>query len=276
MLGAGRGAARWPARGDHVTVLQRRPAGLGLPEVLADVADRRGGPRAPSPDTTPSSTSPPRSTSPGAGRSSERTNVTGTRVGRRRLSRSRRTAPGARVLALGRPRRVLAGRASAPSRPIRTRARGPYARSKAIAELIALAADGPQLRGARDPSASGLGTRRHPAGGPDRRAGPARRPAGGRVRGGAGRQHVRRQRRRRPGRRPRPGRRGPRTGPGGQQRRTAADRRVARRPSRRRVARRRRAGTCRRRSAPLAGAAVEAVWAVRAGDWDGPPRPTRR
>ena len=38
MLGAG--VARALAeRGDAVTVLQRRPAGLGLPEVLADVAD---------------------------------------------------------------------------------------------------------------------------------------------------------------------------------------------------------------------------------------------
>jgi NAD(P)-dependent dehydrogenase (short-subunit alcohol dehydrogenase family) len=36
----GRGVALALAgRGDGVTVLQRRPAGLGLPEVLADVAD---------------------------------------------------------------------------------------------------------------------------------------------------------------------------------------------------------------------------------------------
>ena len=35
----GSGVARaLAARGDQVTVLQRRPAGLGLPEVLADVA----------------------------------------------------------------------------------------------------------------------------------------------------------------------------------------------------------------------------------------------
>ncbi len=38
MLGRGVALAL-AARGDHVTVLQRRPAGLGLPEVLADVAD---------------------------------------------------------------------------------------------------------------------------------------------------------------------------------------------------------------------------------------------
>ena len=31
-------ARQLAARGDRVTVLQRRPAGLGLPEVLADVS----------------------------------------------------------------------------------------------------------------------------------------------------------------------------------------------------------------------------------------------
>ena len=36
----GRGVARALAdRGDRVTVLQRRPAGLGLPEVLTDISD---------------------------------------------------------------------------------------------------------------------------------------------------------------------------------------------------------------------------------------------
>ena len=36
----GRGVAQALAdRGDRVTVLQRRPAGLGLPEVLADISD---------------------------------------------------------------------------------------------------------------------------------------------------------------------------------------------------------------------------------------------
>ena len=38
MLGAGV-ARELASRGDEVTVLQRRPSGLGLPEVLADLAD---------------------------------------------------------------------------------------------------------------------------------------------------------------------------------------------------------------------------------------------
>ena len=33
-------AQRLQARGDHVTVFQRRPSGLGFREVLGDVADR--------------------------------------------------------------------------------------------------------------------------------------------------------------------------------------------------------------------------------------------
>ena len=43
-------------RGDRVTVLQRRPSGLGLPEVLADLSDRDAVRRA---IARPSPTSPP-------------------------------------------------------------------------------------------------------------------------------------------------------------------------------------------------------------------------
>ena len=75
MLGAGV-AARAGRRGDDVTVLQRRPAGLAASrEVLGDVADRDAVARRPWPGRTRSCTWPPRSTSSGPGRSTSAANV---------------------------------------------------------------------------------------------------------------------------------------------------------------------------------------------------------
>ena len=131
------------ARGDRVTVLQRRPAGLGLPEVLADVADaeavRAGRGR-------PGRGDPPRR--PGRLRRAwpeyARANITGRRPSSPpagpRASAGWCTCPHRRSPTPGRP-----WSGWAPARPIPERARGPYARSKAAAEQIALAADGPEL-----------------------------------------------------------------------------------------------------------------------------------
>ena len=142
MLGAG-SRARWPTGATGVTVLQRRPAGLGLPEVLADVADadavraaacgagRRRPPRRQGQRDRPGGRVP-------AGQRARHPR------GRRRLSGGRRATPGARLVALGRPLRQLAGRPRRRSGRSGA-ARGPYARSKAIAEQIALAADRGQL-----------------------------------------------------------------------------------------------------------------------------------
>ena len=141
MLGAATARAL-AARGDRVTVLQRRPAGLGLPEVLADVADAERGPAAQWPARTPWCTWPPRSTSPDRGRSTRAPTSPAPGPWSPACRAAGRRPAGARVLALGRPRRRTRWSGSAPARPTRRRARGAYARSKAVAEQIALAADG--------------------------------------------------------------------------------------------------------------------------------------
>ena len=131
------------ARGDDVTVLQRRPAGLGLPEVLADVADA---------DAVRAAT---------AGRDAVvhlaakvnvvgpeaeylRVNVGGTRV----VVDACRAAGVARLVhvsspSVAHPGRSLVGRGADPADP--ATARGPYARSKALAEQVALGADSDEL-----------------------------------------------------------------------------------------------------------------------------------
>ena len=131
------------ARGDRVTVLQRRPAGLGLPEVLADVADGSSVRAAVAGhEAVVHLAAKVKVTGPWS--DYERANVAGTRsivdacraAGVRRLVHV--SSPS--VAHSGSP---LFGVGAEPAAP-RT-ARGPYARSKAIAELIALAADDDQL-----------------------------------------------------------------------------------------------------------------------------------
>ena len=220
------------ARGDRVTVLQRRPAGLGLPEVLADVADtdavRRCGGR-------------PRCGGAPGGQGRRHRTVGGIRpgqhrwhpIGDRRLPRCWGRAARTRVLALGCPRRGATGRG-------RRGARRPDTRPRLVRkEQGGGGADrtGRRRRSARrdrDPSAPGLGTGGHPAGQSGGRPGPGGPACSGRVGSGADRQHLCRQRGGRPGgrRRPLPG--GGRSGAGGDQRRAATGRRDARRDLRRR------------------------------------------
>lgn len=131
-------------RGDRVTVLQRRPAGLGLPEVLADVADREA----------------VRSAVDGhdavihlaakvgiLGTWPEflRTNVTGTGV----IVTACRDLGIPRLVHVSSPSvahagSALVGAGAGPAEP--EHASGHYARSKAMAERLALAADGPDLQ----------------------------------------------------------------------------------------------------------------------------------
>jgi 2-alkyl-3-oxoalkanoate reductase len=131
------------ARGDHVTVLQRRPAGLGCAEVLADVADH---------DSVAAAARghevvvhlAARVGITGSWPEFLRTNVAGTRsvVGGCRAAGVRRlvhvSSPS--VAHAGAP---LVGEGAGPADP--DGARGRYARSKALAEQVALAADGPDL-----------------------------------------------------------------------------------------------------------------------------------
>jgi nucleoside-diphosphate-sugar epimerase len=142
MLGAGLARAL-AERGDAVTVLQRHPAGLGLPEVLADVADGSSVRAAVAGhEAVVHLAAKVNVTGPWS--DYERANVAGTRsivdacraAGVRRLVHV--SSPS--VAHSGSP---LFGVGAEPAAP-RT-ARGPYARSKAIAELIALAADDDQL-----------------------------------------------------------------------------------------------------------------------------------
>ena len=143
MLG-GAVARKLAERGDHVTVLQRRPADLGLPEILADVADRDAVRRA----VTNSDVVVHLAAKVGiAGSWSDflRTNVTGTDA----VVQACRDLGVPRLVHVSSPSVAhagssLVGAAAGPADP--DRARGYYARSKAMAEQIALTADGPQLR----------------------------------------------------------------------------------------------------------------------------------
>lgn len=138
MLGAGVARAL-AARGDDVTVLQRRPARLGLPEVLADVAD---------PDAVRAAVAgheavvhlAAKVNVTGAWPEYERANVTGTRS----VVDACRAQGVRRLVYVSSPSVAhtgasLVGAGAGPADP--DRARGPYARSKALGELLALAAD---------------------------------------------------------------------------------------------------------------------------------------
>jgi 2-alkyl-3-oxoalkanoate reductase len=140
----GRGVARALAdRGDQVTVLQRHPAGLGLPEVLTDISD------APSvraavghQDAVIHLAAKVNVIGPEA--EYQRVNVQGTRA----VVNACVTAGVRRLVHVSSPSVThfgssVIGRGADPADP--AAARGPYARSKAAAELIALGADRGQL-----------------------------------------------------------------------------------------------------------------------------------
>ena len=142
MLGAGVARAL-AARGDDVTVLQRRPAGLGLPEVLADVAD---------PDAVRAAVAgheavvhlAAKVNVTGAWSEYERANVIGTRS----VVDACRSLGVRRLVYVSSPSVAhagasLVGAGADPADP--NGARGPYARSKALGELLALAADDHEL-----------------------------------------------------------------------------------------------------------------------------------
>ncbi len=136
-------AERLLARGDEVTVLQRRPSGLVCREVLGNIADAAAVDRAAAGQDAVVHLAAKVDV---VGPWSEyyRTNVVGTRhvvaacrsegVGRLVYVSSPSVAHGGSAL-------VGAGAGQADPQ----RARGPYARSKAVAELEALAADSPDL-----------------------------------------------------------------------------------------------------------------------------------
>jgi nucleoside-diphosphate-sugar epimerase len=140
----GRGVARALAdRGDRVTVLQRRPAGLGLQEVLTDISDA---------DEVLGAISghdavihlAAKVNVVGPETEYQRVNVQGTRA----VVDACLTAGVRRLVYVSSPSVAhsgtsLVGHGAGPAEP--HAARGPYARSKAAAEQIALAADDGQL-----------------------------------------------------------------------------------------------------------------------------------
>jgi nucleoside-diphosphate-sugar epimerase len=142
MLGAGV-ALRLAERGDTVTVLQRRPSGLGLSEVLADVADAAAvGEAVAGHDAVVHLAA--KVNVVGRWRDYERVNIGGTRA----IVDCCRGAGVRRLVYVSSPSvahggRSLVGVGAGPADP--AAARGPYARSKAIAEQLALAADGEDL-----------------------------------------------------------------------------------------------------------------------------------
>ncbi len=130
-------------RGDQVTVLQRRPAGLGLREVLANVADADAVRDAVAGhDAVVHLAAKVNVTGPWA--AYERANIVGTRSV---VAACQQTGV-SRLVHVSSPSVAhsgysLVGAGAEPADP--GRARGPYARSKAVGELDALAADGPDL-----------------------------------------------------------------------------------------------------------------------------------
>ncbi len=139
----GQTALALAARGDAVTVLQRRPAGLGLPEVLADVADAAAVREAVAGhDAVIHLAAKVNITGPWS--AYERANVVGTRS----VVAACQAAGVQRLVQVSSPSVAHAGASlvGAPAGPADpTHARGPYARSKAQSELVALAADSPEL-----------------------------------------------------------------------------------------------------------------------------------
>jgi len=132
-------ADRLAARGDTVTVLQRRPSGLRHREVLADVADR-GAVVAAVRGQDAVVHLAAKVDIQGRYREFARTNITGTRV----VVEACRRAGVRRLVHVSTPSvahtgEPLIGAPAGPADP--DHARGHYARSKAVAEVLALAAD---------------------------------------------------------------------------------------------------------------------------------------
>lgn len=131
------------ARGDTVTVLQRRPSGIDTAEILGDVADTetmRGA--ANGQDVVLHLAAKVDVVGPWA--EFERVNVAGTRS----VVEACRAAGVSRLINVSSPSvahagAALFGAAAEPADP--AGARSNYSRSKALAEQIALAADGPEL-----------------------------------------------------------------------------------------------------------------------------------
>lgn len=131
------------ARGDEVTVLQRRPANLGLAEVLADLGDVEAVRRATAGQDTIVHLAAKANVS-GDPADYERINIGGTRT----VIRAAEEAGVRRLVYVSSPSVAhggssLVGVGAGPADP--HKARGPYARTKAAAELIALAADSATL-----------------------------------------------------------------------------------------------------------------------------------
>lgn len=142
LLGAGVARAL-AARGDRVTVLQRRAAGLGLPEVLADITDRDAVRAAVAGHDAVVHLAAKVGFS-GGWADFQRTNVTGTGV----LVQACRDLGVGRLVHVSSPSVAHAGSSligvgAGPADP--DHARGHYARSKAVAERIALTADDADL-----------------------------------------------------------------------------------------------------------------------------------
>jgi 2-alkyl-3-oxoalkanoate reductase len=141
MLGGG--VARALAdRGDRVTVLQRHPAGLGLPEVLTDISDAAVLAAVDGHDAVIHLAAKVNVVGPEA--EYQRVNVQGTRA----IVDACVMAGVRRLVFVSSPSVAhsgtsLVGRGADPADPLA--ARGPYARSKARAEQVALGADHGQL-----------------------------------------------------------------------------------------------------------------------------------
>ena len=131
------------SRGDEVTTLQRRPSGLAGAEVLGDVADPFAVARAvDGQDAVLHLAAKVDVVGPYADYA--RANIEGTRV----VVEASRRAGVSRLVHVSSPSVAHAGRplSGVPAEPADPeRARGHYARTKAAAELVALAADSPGL-----------------------------------------------------------------------------------------------------------------------------------
>ncbi|MEX2550569.1 MAG: NAD-dependent epimerase/dehydratase family protein [Nitriliruptoraceae bacterium] len=124
------------ARGDEITLLQRRPSGLGLREVLADIADRRAVAAATAGQDAIVHLAA-RVGIVGSAATFEDVNVTGTAT----VLEAARAEGVGRVVHVSTPAVAHAGSplVGAPAGPAEpSTARGHYARSKAVAERLAL------------------------------------------------------------------------------------------------------------------------------------------